>query len=374
MNGKFTTEETAQVRVAIEEYCTLKNITAARLCSECDHKTELKGAWMEIAKRLPHRTVQSIYRHGLRQLHPFKRGPWTDAECEQLNDLVSVLGKKWSVIQSKLYRSADSCRDKYREMDSKYVRGRWNREEIEQLQRVIREQLRVDSSYSMKELAKYVESEGIVIPWSIVSRKLGSRSRLSCFKKWQNMAKDASHAASTLMEMRHPLLPANTATEQPFASTSDSQRQKLISFTEQPLQSEQLKSPTSQQQLPAPQQDVLPHDNTNTTIPFSSCDEEMDDDDIYLLQHIAESNAVRSTDISWTTALPGGGGLERWMSIFSNYYFNEDDEFNSEGRKKQQNLPISEVAKLLLEKRRSKAAAAVEAVQLPNADALIVHI
>lgn len=82
--GKFTPEETALVRAAITEYCMVKNISVSRLCSECDHKSELKGAWMEISKQLPHRTVQSVYRHGLRQLHPFKRGPWTEAECTTL--------------------------------------------------------------------------------------------------------------------------------------------------------------------------------------------------------------------------------------------------------------------------------------------------
>lgn len=72
--GKFTREESEAVRRAVEEYCAVKQISTARLCSECDHKAELKGAWMEIAKSTPHRSVQSVYRHGLRQLHPFKRG------------------------------------------------------------------------------------------------------------------------------------------------------------------------------------------------------------------------------------------------------------------------------------------------------------
>ena len=123
--GKFSAEESAIVKNAVEEYCAMKQISVARLCSECDHKAELKGSWMEIAKRLPHRSVQSVYRHGLRQLHPFKRGAWTDEECEMLVDLVHRHGKKWATIQQKLHRSADSCRDKFREMDDLYVKGRW---------------------------------------------------------------------------------------------------------------------------------------------------------------------------------------------------------------------------------------------------------
>lgn len=186
-NGKFTPAETTVVRQAIEEYCTAKNITTSRLCSECDHKAELKGAWMDIARRLPHRTVQSVYRHGLRQLHPFKRGPWSQDEVKLLLDMVNRYGKKWSAIQSKLHRSADSCRDKHREMSSDYVKGRWKDAETELLKRLIREHLRANPSADIVELGKRVEAEGMIIPWSAISKKMGKRSRLSCFKKWQKM-------------------------------------------------------------------------------------------------------------------------------------------------------------------------------------------
>jgi len=140
-SGKFSRAESELVRKAVEEYCSARQIPTARLCSECDHKSDLKGAWMEIAKRLPHRSVQSVYRHGIRQLHPFKRGAWSEEECNVLVDLVQRMGKKWSAIQAKLNRSADSCRDKYREMSDDYVKGRWKEDETELLKMVIREQV-----------------------------------------------------------------------------------------------------------------------------------------------------------------------------------------------------------------------------------------
>ena len=194
-NGKFSPAETTAVRRAIEEYCAAKSITAARLCSECDHKAELKGAWMEIARRLPHRTVQSVYRHGLRQLHPFKRGPWGEEEVTLLLDLVHRYGKKWSAIQSKLNRSADSCRDKYREMSSDYIKGRWKEGETEILKRLVREQLRADPNADVVDLARRVEREGFILPWSSISKRMGKRSRLSCFKKWQKLTGTSGEGA-----------------------------------------------------------------------------------------------------------------------------------------------------------------------------------
>jgi hypothetical protein len=36
--GKFSKQESEGVRKAVEEYCAAKQISTARLCSECDHK------------------------------------------------------------------------------------------------------------------------------------------------------------------------------------------------------------------------------------------------------------------------------------------------------------------------------------------------
>ena len=99
-SGKFSKEESETVRRAVTEYCERRNITAGHLCSEqMDHKQECKGAWMEIARALPHRTVQSVYRHGLRQMNTFKRGAWSEEEVQALLDYVNEHGKKWSGLQ-----------------------------------------------------------------------------------------------------------------------------------------------------------------------------------------------------------------------------------------------------------------------------------
>jgi hypothetical protein len=40
--GKFSKEESEGVRKAVEEYCAAKQISTARLCSECDHKVRYR--------------------------------------------------------------------------------------------------------------------------------------------------------------------------------------------------------------------------------------------------------------------------------------------------------------------------------------------
>mmetsp|Transcript_2720 Transcript_2720/g.6373 ORF Transcript_2720/g.6373 Transcript_2720/m.6373 type:complete len:362 (+) Transcript_2720:100-1185(+) len=329
--GKFSKEESETVRKAVEEFCAMKQISVARLCSECDHKAELKGAWMEIAKQLPHRSVQSVYRHGLRQLHPFKRGAWSDEECEMLVNLVQRTGKKWASIQQKLNRSADSCRDKYREMNDDYVRGRWKEHETESLKKLIRDHLEADPNADIKMLGKMVENEGIKIPWSIISKRMGKRSRLSCFKKWQKMT--GLYAASD-----------------PY--------KKPIADDKQPQDVDGVKgghaAPPNVAVAAAAHLAVLP---PNPVQPPN-------DYDTFLLSELAQLNVSRASEINWEL-IRLEGAEERWNELVEEWQNNAmDDSILS--------LPLSEIAQFMLERKTpaQRAAETVEAVDLPPPEAL----
>ena len=335
--GKYTKEETDTIIRAVKEYCDVKEITVARLCSECDHKADLKGSWMEIAKCLPNRPVQSVYRHGLRQLHPFKRGAWSDTEVENLIGLVAQVGKKWAHIQANLNRSADSCRDKYREMDDSFIRGRWKENETEQLKRQIREYLRVDPTSDMKELGKMVESEDIKIPWSLISKRMGKRSRLSCFKKWQKMTGLYSpcdmHRTGASSD-----LPPNDSQQLATTNTTTTKH-----------------ADADADAIPA----IL--DTKSGKIPIV---EEGGDVDVYLLSELVALDVSKSSDVSWED-LRVDNAQERWFELLQEWENALlDDSLLA--------LPLSEIAQLILERKlerktnAQRAAETVEAVDLPN--------
>mmetsp|Transcript_17146 Transcript_17146/g.25590 ORF Transcript_17146/g.25590 Transcript_17146/m.25590 type:complete len:455 (-) Transcript_17146:3260-4624(-) len=187
--GKFSHEDSKKVRETIETYCRSHNITVNKLCSETDNRSDnLRGAWREIAQVLPDRTVQSVYRHGMRIMHPFKRGVWTAEELLQLRSLVLQHGNKWAEIAAKMNRSSDSCRDKHREFCSDYTRGRWNEEETKKLEKLLRDYLKVGDDMDMAQMGKLVESKGVTVPWELLSKKMGSRSRLACFKRFEMLS------------------------------------------------------------------------------------------------------------------------------------------------------------------------------------------
>lgn len=343
--GKYTKEETTTIIEAVKDYCAMKQITVSRLCSECDHKADLKGSWMEIAKCLPNRPVQSVYRHGLRQLHPFKRGAWSEGEVDMLIGFVAQIGKKWAHIQAKLNRSADSCRDKYREVDDLFIRGRWKENETEQLKRLIREYLRVDPSTDMKEIGKIVEADDIKIPWSIISKRMAKRSRLSCFKKWQKLTglyspSDMHRTGATI---------AGTNKVQHHNIINQQHRNNSIKQESISLQGD----PATESKIPY---QSMASDHASPEVKM----DEAGDMDVYLLSELVSLDVSKASEISWEE-LRAENAQERWYGLLEEWQSSiMDDSLLA--------LPISEIAQLILDRKTSaqRAAETVEAVDLPN--------
>ena len=334
--GKFSQAESQTVKGAVEEYCTIHGVTPARLCSESDNRTDhLRGAWMEIAKKLPHRTVQSVYRHGLRLMHPFKRGNWSDDETNELLLLVTKHGKKWSEIQVKLNRSADSCRDKYREFHTNYTKGKWQDAESEQLELHVREFLKVGLDVHLTELGRLAEQDSVSIPWSVISKKMKNRSRLSCFKRFQQITgmkktgkkrkRDTSRVNYTGNGNTLPASNVSTAANMFQGSGQMSSAQSSISIsTPNPIQA------ANSEPLAVP-------DPTADSNDMSTYDRQ-------LLNALATSSYARDGDVAWNAVrYPLGDAKERWHELLDKWieaYGEDEDEV--------MDRPIWEVAKEIL--------------------------
>lgn len=284
-NGKYSPEETKTLKKAMADYCQANKISPSRLCDESDKRSDhLRGAWLQIAQTLPHRTLQSVYRHGIRLFHPFKRGLWSEAETNELLVLVATHGKKWAYIQKKLNRSADCCRDKYREMaNEKLQKGKWTDEESRLLLKHVRDALKVNDNVPLKQLQSMISLSrsvkgSVAFNWEVISSKMKNRSRLSCSGHFRNLCATANNARSPSNDVK-----IESKSEQ-SSNTSSSDRNKSAS-----------KGKTDESGKKESNKMSYEWDLLNT---------------------IASSNYNRETDVPWNTLrYPLGDAKEKWCVL-----------------------------------------------------------
>ena len=201
---RWTEVEVLQLQKAIDEACARYQISAAEdLFGGGGRKKGHSDLWYEVANEFLHRPVESVYKKACRefQLKSRRSGPWTNEECQQLLELVLRHGTKWAMIAKLLNRTADGCADKYRLCHKNFDLGPWGDADVQKLKNIV---------------AEYENEE--VIPWSTISKRMGSRPRTSCYQKWLHLIhKGEVNAPSSIR--------AATSNSEPSPTTRTTARQ-----------------------------------------------------------------------------------------------------------------------------------------------------
>jgi len=302
-------------------------------------------------------------------MHPFKRGAWSEDETNELLLLVTTHGKKWSEIQTKLNRSADSCRDKYREFHMDYTKGKWQEAESTQLEMHVRAFLKVARDVPLGQLGRMAEEDAVNVPWSAISKKMKNRSRLSCFKRFQQIT--GMKKTNGMKRKRAPTTSSSSSTSTTAAGetalpniTPAAAHAALYKIEDLTDPEQGVDHPTMAMTTPNPIQPVqvgLKLDSlhpTSDTLDVSSYDRN-------LLHLLATSSHVRESDVAWKTIRhPLGNAKDRWQELLDKWieaFGVDEDEI--------MDRPIWEVAKMMMENegvedQAEMAARTVEAVFL----------
>ncbi|KAL7547387.1 hypothetical protein ACHAWF_010694 [Thalassiosira exigua] len=199
--GKYLPDEIHTLDETVKDYCASKNVTLTELCGGDDHRVHnasVRGAWQEIARCLPHRTVLSVYKRSLRQFHGLKRGPWSKEEVDSLLHLVELHGHRWKTIQDVLGRSATDCRVKFFAVNDKVHRGKWSVENVDLLLKTVRRALKVPhDGMDVREINQWTLKHDTKIPWTSIGRRV-DRSRTDCYFKWKQMSRRSNKKAIKL--------------------------------------------------------------------------------------------------------------------------------------------------------------------------------
>lgn len=186
------------LRQAVRNACADRHLTEDDLFSKRRRSKRTSGIWFEIAQKFPNRQVESVYKKYFReyQLQSRQTGKWTDEDVARLIGLVARHGHQWALISTLLNRTADSCYDKYREAKPEYKKGRWTAQETETLGQLSRPHLHEPS-----------------LPFTVISKKMGNRSRLSCAIKWKTLKERLNEpplvSSTTAATVTSDNLPAN---------------------------------------------------------------------------------------------------------------------------------------------------------------------
>ncbi|CAD8166813.1 unnamed protein product [Paramecium pentaurelia] len=117
--GKFTEEEIEKVKESLISYALSQNLTEEQFADlfSNSQKTTMPKAWLQIAKVLPERSVDSVYKFIKARFNPDNyQGHWTKEEEQHLLQLINQFGRNYTQISKILNRTPQNIRDKYRQL------------------------------------------------------------------------------------------------------------------------------------------------------------------------------------------------------------------------------------------------------------------
>ena len=176
---RWTAAETELLKKTVQEFCASHQMHNPADIFDKEKRQQHMGSaaggvWYTIAQKFPQRQVMSVYKKAqrLQFQQGTVRGPWSDDETQRLLQLVQTHGTKWSKVGPLLNRTPDSCHDRYREKHNhNYQHGAWTEQELQKYHALIEE---YQTSHPSDPL-----------PWSLISQRLGTRSRVACQDKWR---------------------------------------------------------------------------------------------------------------------------------------------------------------------------------------------
>ncbi|KNE94272.1 hypothetical protein PSTG_12404 [Puccinia striiformis f. sp. tritici PST-78] len=187
--GRFTTTEQTTIEKMIGKYCDEHGLSKEEFAIllyqkkndvSINERGKLKELAPSLGDALPGRPIMSIWKYVKRAYDPqSKLGRWTKEEELTLQEAQKKYGAAWTQISEVVGRSADDCKDRWRNytcVQGIKNSGVWSQEEVDRLTELM------NQSKSIFPDPKDQLSDG---HWTWVSNQMGgSRSRSQCRIKW----------------------------------------------------------------------------------------------------------------------------------------------------------------------------------------------
>ncbi|EEB09636.1 RNA polymerase I transcription termination factor Reb1 [Schizosaccharomyces japonicus yFS275] len=181
--GDFGIQETAIISQEVSNFIASQGWSKYQFCNQIwagKCPKVIRMFYSNLYKKLSHRDAKSIYHHVRRAYNPFEeRCIWSKEDDEELKRNVMEHGKSWAKIGRKMARMPNDCRDRWRDVvrfGDRLKRNAWSSDEEQQLLRIVHDIQTGDETNNE-------------INWTLVAQMLGTRTRLQCRYKYQQLTK-----------------------------------------------------------------------------------------------------------------------------------------------------------------------------------------
>jgi len=181
---RFTSEEDAKLMEAMVKYAEMRQLgeKGLEMIGDCKKYPELKGCWPEIAKSLPHRPTDAVYKRARILLQRSAERKWTEEEREIVRRFVEKNGRNWRVLAKELGKNEIHVKDLWRRMKPKNLRrGHWTQDEYQNLFDLVNLDLRMKAHQYFDPGHRQIRDN---ISWEAISDKLTTRNNHECCQKW----------------------------------------------------------------------------------------------------------------------------------------------------------------------------------------------
>ena len=189
VTGKFSKGEELEVEdwrkhfcreydLTLEDFCELMMAARSKLASNWTCKLISKEDFVqEYLNVLEYRDRQSMIRFSERKYSNVDRSEWTREDDDDIVRLVHEHGTAWTKIGQKLGRSAEGCRQRWKNklsLRTSMAKGEWTNAEEQLYERAVEEVRRAS-----------VGPTSSIFTWSAVSTKIKTRTPQQCANHWR---------------------------------------------------------------------------------------------------------------------------------------------------------------------------------------------
>ncbi|KAK8467792.1 hypothetical protein PHAVU_007G154900 [Phaseolus vulgaris] len=182
---RFTLEEDEMIKQSVFNYIESHDLgdEGLDMVLHCGIHPEVRGCWKEIAAALPHRPLASVYTRAHILFERAEQRKWKPEEFEFLLKVQEQHGANWRQVADALGKNRIHVKDAWRRVrQRKLTKGHWTQEEYQSLFDLVNLDLRVRASQGYRKSKHGMLRENI--GWEAISRKLTSRTVVSCCTKW----------------------------------------------------------------------------------------------------------------------------------------------------------------------------------------------